>query len=1012
MDVACSHCGALHWASEALVHSSANSPKFGKCCTSGKVKIPKLDDPPPELLHLLSGQEDICKKFRERIRNYNNALAMTSLGCDQDRAINRDGVGPYVFKVQGRLYHQIGSLLPRPGSSPVYAQLYIYDPQEALDFRMNNTANTSLHTPTMQTLQDMLYRRHPGVQLYKQAFELTQNMGPDQQCRIALRFDHNTDHRRYNLPTDTSNEIAVILPGDGDQPTAATDIILNRRGGGLKEISTLHPLYPSLHYVLLFPTGQLQWHPHIPLSLEDGHTQKREYVSQAEYFRYRLFPRLNESNHIFMAGKLFQEYAVDSWASTEQSRLSYHRNNQSRLRADTYQGLTDAVAADPNADGRELGQRIILPSSFTGGSRYMIQHCQDALAINRHFHGADFFLTMTADPNWKEIKEALLPGQSSDSRPDLAVRVFHAKVEELKDDLFKHGYLGQTVARVWTVEFQKRGLPHIHMIIFLHPDSKFRTPEDVDTLLSAEFPDEEEEPELFELVKKHMVHTPCGANNPTAPCMKDGKCSKGFPKPFREETTINEDSYANLRRRNTGKTFMVRGHQVDNRWIVAFPRFWLWKFRCHINMECILSVKAIKYIYKYVYKGHDRTTMEFGRCQDEVKLYLDSRYISACEGLWRLYEFFMHEESPNIVRLQVHLPNQQLITWNEDNAPDVQAVVQAQENRDTTLTAYFKANAQYPDAQQILYQDFPSKFVWKDKERKWKPRQRGFAIGRMYYAHPNSGERFYLRTLLTAVKGATSFEDLCRVDGGDPLPTFHQACLARGLLEDDNEWRQCLQEAAHMASGHQLRNLFVTILRDCSPSDPLALWLEFRVHICDDLRHALHSKNIVRDPTEEQVFDYGLYLIENILRGGNKSLRDWPTMPLPQNDWAAAVGNRLIAEQRSYNIDEQAQLAAQRIITLNQAQRSSFDAIVNAVETQSGQTFFLHGPGGTGKTYVYNTLCYFLRGQGKLFSVSLLQALLLFSSSVVALLIPHSKSPLRSMNLRPAPFPEIQTWPS
>ena len=74
----------------------------------------------------------------------------------------------------------------------------------------------------------------------------------------------------------------------------------------------------------------------------------------------------------------------------------------------------------------------------------------------------------------------------------------------------------------------------------------------------------------------------------------------------------------------------------------------------------------------------------------------------------------------------------------------------------------------------------------------------------------------------------------------------------------------------------------------------------------------------------------------------------------------------MIAEQRSYNINEQAQLAAQRMLTLNLAQHSSFDVIVNAVETQSGQTFFLHGPGGTGKTYVYNTLCYFLRGQGKI----------------------------------------------
>ena len=139
-------------------------------------------------------------------------------------------------------------------------------------------------------------------------------MGPDQQCKIALRFDHGNDHRRYNLPTDTSNEIAVILPGDGDQSTVGRDIILNRRDGRLQEISELHPLYPSLHYVLLFPTGQLQWHKHIPLIIENQRAHKREYITQAEFFKYRLFPHVNESNHIFMAGKLFQEYVVHSWA--------------------------------------------------------------------------------------------------------------------------------------------------------------------------------------------------------------------------------------------------------------------------------------------------------------------------------------------------------------------------------------------------------------------------------------------------------------------------------------------------------------------------------------------------------------------------------------------------------------------------------------------------------------------------------------------------------------------------
>ena len=93
----------------------------------------------------------------------------------------------------------------------------------------------------------------------------------------------------------------------------------------------------------------------------------------------------------------------------------------------------------------------------------------------------------------------------------------------------------------------------------------------------------------------------------------------------------------------------------------------------------------------------------------------------------------MHEEFPNIVRLQVHLPDQQLVTWNAETAANVQAVVDQQADKDTKLTAYFKANAMYPEAKHLLYQDFPSKFVWQDKARKWKPRMQRFAIGCMYY---------------------------------------------------------------------------------------------------------------------------------------------------------------------------------------------------------------------------------------------------------------------------------------
>ena len=70
----------------------------------------------------------------------------------------------------------------------------------------------------------------------------------------------------------------------------------------------------------------------------------------------------------------------------------------------------------------------------------------------------------------------------------------------------------------------------------------------------------------------------------------------------------------------------------------------------------------------------------------------------------------------------------------------------------------------------------------------------------MVYVPPNGGERFYLCTLLTVVKGPTSFAHLCTVNG-TLYPTFRETCLARGLLEDDGEWRQCLQEAAMLQTG-------------------------------------------------------------------------------------------------------------------------------------------------------------------------------------------------------------------
>ena len=107
---------------------------------------------------------------------------------------------------------------------------------------------------------------------------------------------------------------------------------------------------------------------------------------------------------------------------------------------------------------------------------------------------ADLFITMTANPKWKEVQEALLPGQIAADRPDVVARLFRLRLRELMDDLLKKIVLGCTVAHMWVTEFQKRGLPHAHLLLFFADSDKLHTPDDYDDVVCAEIPDRTAEP--------------------------------------------------------------------------------------------------------------------------------------------------------------------------------------------------------------------------------------------------------------------------------------------------------------------------------------------------------------------------------------------------------------------------------------------------------------------------------------------------------------------------------------
>ncbi|KAM3264712.1 hypothetical protein P3L10_001706 [Capsicum annuum] len=302
--------------------------------------------------------------------------------------------------------------------------------------------------------------------------------------------------------------------------------------------------------------------------------------------------------------------------------------------------------------------------------------------------------------------------------------------------------------------------------------------------------------------------------------------SKHFPKKFNNQKTFDIDVFPSYRRRNTGTQVKKNTVLLDNKYVVPYNRNLIVKFDAHINIELCNYSRSVKYLFRYINKGSDRANAtiecrDIVEVHDEIKRYLDCRYISTIEACWRIFKFYIHHREPAVERFPFHLERENTIVFEEEERsknirrrPDVVK---------TKFTKWFMANQKSDDARELTYSEFPMYWVWDANGKKWNRRKMGQAVGRIYVAYPVSRERFYMRMLLNFVKGSTSFEIIITINGVS-YKTYKEACYALGLLEDDKEWNDFLAEAACWASGNELRNLFVTILIHCQVFDSAKLW--------------------------------------------------------------------------------------------------------------------------------------------------------------------------------------------
>ncbi|GJX56922.1 DNA helicase [Tanacetum coccineum] len=372
---------------------------------------------------------------------------MTSFGAHVDELIN-NGRGPYVFKVSSQIYHLIGAMCPSSGDAPRFMQLYIYGTEHEVANRMRHFGGVKGHgldTQIVESLVAFLDQHNELVQLFRIARD---------KCRgqpipnFKIRLYSCLGARQYDLPT--SQTLGAIVFENGPDTAMDYDVIIEPRAGFPQRISQLHQSYMSLQFSLMFVYGEPSYYPEMKQSRTD---EKR--VSMNGYYTYQLHEKLN--------------------------RLS--QNNQNDIRRDYLSGVYNVIHKGDRI-GSDIGGRLILPRSFTGGPRYMYSHYFDALTIFRVLGNPQFFITFTCNVNWPEIKrhmEEFLELTAAD-RADVVVRVFEQKVHDFCSFLQDSKCFGDVTGY------------------------KIQHAKEVDQYISAELPNPETDPEGYKVMSEMMVH--------------------------------------------------------------------------------------------------------------------------------------------------------------------------------------------------------------------------------------------------------------------------------------------------------------------------------------------------------------------------------------------------------------------------------------------------------------------------------------------------------------------------
>ncbi|KAJ6003691.1 hypothetical protein N7522_006383 [Penicillium canescens] len=901
----CSFCGVLLLSTEA----------DGWCCRRGRRCLPHLPPFTPAVQSLLDRYQGRVSAMSRRL---NNLFAFSAIGTT-GQFVRLQGQANVVL--EGRIYHRLLDVADTGHSM----HWFLYDESErGLRARDHDIPNDILHG-----IRDFLSLVNPYVRTLRHAVSQV----PDQTVALAVEL---------SIPP-AGGELAAVITTENLRRVAPRQVVFYRKGGQQPRfVPTLSCQYEPLQYPLLFPHGTRGWG-----FLDES--RKNIPCTQIQWYRHLFLgePRMR------IYGRLACEYAVDMFSRTEEERLHYLKRGR-RMQA-------AAMDEAPNPDISDLFENKI-PAGFMGSRAWASDQVADSLAIARQLAKPSLFLTMTTNPNWPEIQSQLLPGQHFTDIPAVVCRAFHGRLCGLK--AFMREKFGGLLYEICVTEFQKRGLPHAHLVVKLQHELPLSQ---LDGFICAELPDPDEDPALHAAIGRFHMHSQNHLDRSTSRCNRDGRCIYEYPQSINNQTYMDDLGRVHYRRR-----------KQEDRWVTPHVPALVHLLDCHIYADVCSTATIFLYLFKYLFKGPDRARFGIRALHDaradgeddqidEFRDYMNARYLSSSEAVYRILNFHTVSKRPGVRCLSIHLEGKNLGRMHDRNQPGYSEM--------SDLLWYFKRPSTETFSG-LKYTEFFQPLLPRDGapgcsttqsqtliatvttekgpcQKVLRRRVRQPIVTRLQTVPLRLKETFYLRALLQ-VRPANSFEDV-RTIRGHCYPTYQEAATELGLFQDNHEAVYAMNEAITAYSRpSQLRFLFAQLLSNL-PFPAVELWSRFQSDLNADYR--------LRHPTAHAT-DLALQDLARYLSAQGSSLAQCG-LPEPVQRYAEVDLELAFFQTQLVSIRGRHKEAYGRI---NSDQKGIFDHLLD--QSDIGGCYFIDGRAGRGKTFLMSAMCDRIRADERIVCVT------------------------------------------